>query len=89
LHARSQRRRGSFWSTLCFRSPSLSAIANDPDAPGITEAINGFATFKQIVVRDRMSPAHIVMAGRMTGDVQAIMNSPQLVIALEALGRAL
>ena len=46
------------------------------------------ATFKQIIVRDRMSPVHLVMAGRMTGDVEAIMNSPQLVIALEALGRA-
>ena len=73
---------------LSLRSPNLSAIVNDPSAPGLTDAINGAATFKQIIVRDRMSPAHVVMAGSMTEDVRAIMYSPDLVIALEALGRA-
>ena len=73
---------------LALRSPNLSVIADDPDAPGLTEAINGTATFGQIIVCDRMSSVHVIQSGRVTDDVGSILHSPYLVVALEALALA-
>jgi polysaccharide biosynthesis transport protein len=73
---------------LALRSPNLAAIASDPKAPGLSEAVSGMARMGQIIVRDRLSPAHVIMAGHMTNDVAAIMLAPQLVVAIEALARS-
>jgi len=46
------------------------------------------ASFGEIIVRDRMSPAHVIMAGRAASDFHDIMRSPHFVVALEALARS-
>jgi succinoglycan biosynthesis transport protein ExoP len=73
---------------LAVASPNLSAIASDPSAPGISELVAGTATFRQIIIRDRHSRAHLIMAGRAPVDAPAVMDSQRLSIAIEALGRS-
>ena len=48
---------------LAVASPNLSAIASDPSAPGIRELVQGAASFRQVITRDRHSRAHLIMAG--------------------------
>ena len=44
---------------LAVTSPNLSS---DPAAPGLSELVQGAATFGQIITRDRYSRAHLIMA---------------------------
>jgi tyrosine-protein kinase Etk/Wzc len=77
---------------LTLGAPHLAIIANDPTAPGLAELVAGSASFGQIIMRDRYSRVHLVMAGRGRPDepldAAAIVGSPQLSIAIEALGRS-
>jgi polysaccharide biosynthesis transport protein len=73
---------------LAVTSPNLSVIASDPAAPGLSELVQGAATFGQIITRDRYSRAHLIMAGGAAMDAATLMQSPQLSIAIEALGRS-
>jgi polysaccharide biosynthesis transport protein len=73
---------------LAITSPNLSVIASDPGAPGLSELVQGAATFGQIITRDRYSRAHLIMAGCAAMDAATLMQSPQLSIAIEALARS-
>jgi tyrosine-protein kinase Etk/Wzc len=77
---------------LALGAPHLGIIASDPGAPGLAELVAGAASFGQIITRDRYSRLHLIMAGRERGeeplDAVAIMGSPPLSIAIEALGRS-
>jgi tyrosine-protein kinase Etk/Wzc len=77
---------------LTLGAPHLAIIASDPAAPGLAELVAGSASFGQIITRDRYSRVHLVMAGRGRPeeplDAAAIVGSPQLSIAIEALGRS-
>ena len=69
-------------------SPNLSVIASDPRAPGLSELVQGTASFGQIITRDRHSRAHLILAGRVAIDGAALMQSERLSIAIEALARS-
>jgi Mrp family chromosome partitioning ATPase len=69
-------------------SPNLSVIASDPRAPGLSELVQGSASFGQIITRDRHSRAHLILAGRAAVDGAALMQSERLSIAVEALARS-
>jgi polysaccharide biosynthesis transport protein len=73
---------------LAVASPNLSVIASDPLAPGLSELVQGSATFGQIITRDRHSHAHLVMAGRLPVEAATLMDSQRLSIAIEALARS-
>jgi uncharacterized protein involved in exopolysaccharide biosynthesis/Mrp family chromosome partitioning ATPase len=73
---------------LAVTSPNLSVIASDPAAPGLSELVQGTATVGQIITRDRYSRAHLIMAGCAAIDAAALMQSPQLSIAIEAVARS-
>jgi Mrp family chromosome partitioning ATPase len=72
---------------LALGSPNLSAVATEPNAPGIAELVRGTASFGQIITRDRFSRVHIITAGQ-AGDAHAILASQRLSITIEALGRS-
>ncbi len=72
---------------LAFSAPNLAVISTNPDAPGFAELVCGTATFGQIVTRDKFSRVHLVATGRIAGEGTAIVSSPRLVMALEALAR--
>jgi Mrp family chromosome partitioning ATPase len=72
---------------LSTSSPTLEAVSNDPDAPGLAELMQGQATFGQVITKDRMSGLHMVAAGRAGAD-RSLFQSPRLTMALDALLRA-
>jgi uncharacterized protein involved in exopolysaccharide biosynthesis/Mrp family chromosome partitioning ATPase len=73
---------------LALAGPNLSVIAADPLAPGMADLIAGTASYGDIITRDRHSRLHLVMAGRVAGDAQALIASPRLAVAIEALARS-
>ncbi len=73
---------------LALGSPNLSVIASDPDAPGLSELVQGTVSFGQIITRDRYSRVHLITAGNGDLGSQAILTSQRLSITLEALSRS-
>jgi uncharacterized protein involved in exopolysaccharide biosynthesis len=73
---------------LALENPDLSVVASDPSAPGIAELMRGSASFGDIITRDRHSRVHVVMAGRVLLDADAIIATERLAITLEALARS-
>jgi uncharacterized protein involved in exopolysaccharide biosynthesis len=67
-------------------SPTLTAVSVDPAAPGLADLMLGEASFGQVITRDQLSPVHLVAAGR-SGTDRALLQSPRLTIALNALLR--
>ncbi len=67
-------------------SPTLTAAAVDPAAPGLAELMLGEASFGEVISRDGQSPVHLMVAGRLGAD-RALLQSPRLMIALDALLR--
>jgi Mrp family chromosome partitioning ATPase len=67
-------------------SPTLTAVSVDPTAPGLADLMLGEASFGQVITRDRLSPVHLVGAGR-PGTDRALLQSPRLSLALDALLR--
>lgn len=67
-------------------SPALTATSVDPAAPGLADLMLGEASFGQVITRDRLSPLHLVGAGRSDAD-RSLLQSPRLAIALDALSR--
>jgi uncharacterized protein involved in exopolysaccharide biosynthesis/Mrp family chromosome partitioning ATPase len=71
---------------LAASSPTISAVSVDPNAPGLTELMQGAASFTQVITKDRLSRAHLVSAGR-PGSDRALLQSPRLGLAIDALLR--
>jgi uncharacterized protein involved in exopolysaccharide biosynthesis/Mrp family chromosome partitioning ATPase len=73
---------------LALESPNLAAIASDVGMPGLSELVQGTASFGQIVTRDRYSPVHLVTLGKGQVGGDAVLASPRFSVALEALSRS-
>jgi uncharacterized protein involved in exopolysaccharide biosynthesis/Mrp family chromosome partitioning ATPase len=71
---------------LAATSPTISAVAVDPNAPGLVELMKGEASFTQVITKDRLSRAHLVNSGR-PGSDRALLQSPRLGLAIDALLR--
>ncbi|HRO00279.1 exopolysaccharide transport family protein [Nitrobacter sp.] len=70
-------------------SPSSAALTTasvDAAAPGLADLMLGEVSFGQVITRDRLSPLHLVGAGRSDAD-RSLLQSPRLAIALDALLR--
>jgi uncharacterized protein involved in exopolysaccharide biosynthesis len=65
-------------------SSALTATSVDPAAPGLADLMLGETSFGQVITRDRLSPLHLVGAGRSDAD-RSLLQSPRLAIALDAL----
>ena len=72
---------------LAMTSPTLAAVSSDPAAPGLTELMQGEASFGQIITKDRSSGVHIVGAGRDATQRQ-LLQLPRVNLAIDALSRA-
>ncbi|WP_024575243.1 MULTISPECIES: exopolysaccharide transport family protein [unclassified Afipia] len=72
---------------LAMASPTLAAVSTDPASPGLTELMQGSASFSDIITKDRLSPVHIVGAGRDAAQRQ-LLQLPRINLAIDALSRA-
>jgi len=73
---------------LARGGPGLSALGANPSVPGISELVAGSASFGEIIARDRHSGTHFIAAGQPSADVASMVQSPRLVITVEALARS-
>jgi tyrosine-protein kinase Etk/Wzc len=73
---------------LALESPNLAAIASDVGMPGLSELVQGSASFGQIITRDRYSPVHLITLGRGQVGGDAVLASPRFSVAIEALSRS-
>ncbi|MBR0752558.1 lipopolysaccharide biosynthesis protein [Bradyrhizobium jicamae] len=71
---------------LVASSPTMTAVAVDPAAPGLAELMQGEASFAEIITRDKLSRVHLVSAGR-PGFDRSQLQSPRLTLAIDALLR--
>jgi succinoglycan biosynthesis transport protein ExoP len=71
---------------LSEASSTLTAVSNDPAAPGLAELMLGEASFGQVITRDRLSGVHMVSAGR-AGFDRTLLQSPRMTLAVDALLR--
>ncbi|CAN5391757.1 exopolysaccharide transport family protein [soil metagenome] len=72
---------------LAMASPTLAAVSTDPASPGLTELMQGSASFSEIITKDRLSGVHIVGAGREIEQRQ-LLQLPRINLAVDALARA-
>jgi Mrp family chromosome partitioning ATPase len=72
---------------VAVNSPSVAAISNDHDAPGLAELLRGNVSFSQIITRDHQSRVHVISAGEAGTDSEALISSERLAIAMDALAR--
>lgn len=72
---------------LAMASPTLAAVSTDPASPGLTELMQGSASFSDIITKDRLSAVHIVGAGRDAAQRQ-LLQLPRINLAIDALSRA-
>ncbi|MCB1413738.1 MAG: lipopolysaccharide biosynthesis protein [Xanthobacteraceae bacterium] len=84
--ARLLARRGKVVLVDLSPSASFALTSADPDAPGLADLMRGDASFGQIITRDRASPVHLVGGARQGSD-RALLQSPRLTLALDALAR--
>jgi Mrp family chromosome partitioning ATPase len=73
---------------LAFSAPNIDVISVEPAAPGIADLVRGTASFGDIITRDRLSRAHLVAAGSVRGDVEAMLCSQMLISAVDALSQS-
>ena len=71
---------------LAASTPTIAAVSVDANAPGLAELMLGEASFTQVITKDRFSRVQLVGAGR-PGFDRAILQSPRLVLAIDALLR--
>ena len=72
---------------LSMTSPTLAAVSVDPMAPGLTDLMQGTASFGQIITKDRLSGVHLIGAGRDLTQ-RPLLQLPRLALAIDALLRA-
>ena len=49
---------------LASGDTAIRAISNEPSADGLAELAHGPASFRDIITKDRLSPLHLIAAGR-------------------------
>ena len=72
---------------LAMASPTLTAVSTDPASPGLTELMQGSASFSEIITKDRLSGVHLVGAGQEPSQRQ-LLQLPRINLAVDALSRA-
>lgn len=72
---------------LAMSSPTLAAVSSDPSSSGLTELMQGAASFGEIITKDRLSGVHIVGAGRDPAQ-RHLLQLPRINLAIDALSRA-
>ena len=70
------------------QGPDADAGAAPPDPGGLSDVIDGTASFGRIISRDRLSRVHLVNRGAADLARSAIVEAPRFKVMMEALDRA-
>jgi polysaccharide biosynthesis transport protein len=69
------------------KNSPVKAMA-DASAPGIAEFVDGSASFRDIIGKDRLSAVHVISPGREPAQRLALLSSPRLAPGMVALARS-
>jgi polysaccharide biosynthesis transport protein len=69
------------------KNSPVKAMA-DASAPGIAEFIDGSASFRDIIGKDKLSAVHVISSGREPAQRLALLSSPRLAPGMVALARS-
>jgi Mrp family chromosome partitioning ATPase len=73
---------------LALGAPNLAVISTDPQAPGIVELVAGTANVADVIMKDRLSTAHLIAAGQRIKSPAAVLNASRLTVTIEALAQS-
>jgi uncharacterized protein involved in exopolysaccharide biosynthesis len=65
--------------------PNMPTLAFDPSAPGVTDLVNGNASFGEVITRDRLSRMHVVPHGRAAMEVGDVLGALRYATMVDAL----
>jgi Mrp family chromosome partitioning ATPase len=63
-------------------------ISSDPNAPGISDLVDGDTAVADVIMKDQMSTAHLIAAGQHVKSPTDVLSSQRLVLTLDALARS-
>jgi polysaccharide biosynthesis transport protein len=67
---------------------AINEIAADPFAPGLTELVDGTASFGDIITRDRFSGLNLILSGRAPATRAGLLKETSLAQSFKALSAA-
>ena len=72
---------------LASGDTAIRGISNEPSADGLAELARGTASFGSIITKDRLSPLHLIAAGRASVERTDLLAAPGMVRNFNALMR--
>jgi len=73
---------------LASGESAISGISSEPSAAGLAELACGVATFGSIITKDRLSPLHLISAGRAPIGWDDVLTAPGMLTNFQALARS-
>ena len=73
---------------LASGDTAIRGISNEPSAQGLAELAHGSASFGGIITKDKLSPLHLISAGRVPVDRVGLLAAPGMVTNFNALARS-
>jgi Mrp family chromosome partitioning ATPase len=73
---------------LASGDTAIRGISNEPSADGLAELARGTASFGDVITKDRLSPLHLISAGRTPLDRIEVLATPGMVIKFHALAQS-
>jgi len=73
---------------LARPSKVLEAVSTFPNMPGLTDVVQGTASFGNVIGKDKLSRVHLIHHGRADLPFATLVNSREFRVMMEALARA-
>jgi uncharacterized protein involved in exopolysaccharide biosynthesis len=73
---------------LASGDTAIRGISNEPSADGLAELARGTASFGDVITKDRLSPLHLISAGRAPLDRVDVLATPGMVTKFHALAQS-
>jgi uncharacterized protein involved in exopolysaccharide biosynthesis len=73
---------------LASGDTAIRGISSEPSAQGLAELAHGSASFGSIITKDKLSPLHLISAGRAPIDRVGLLAAPGMVTNFNALARS-
>jgi succinoglycan biosynthesis transport protein ExoP len=73
---------------LACAGSAIKDISSEPNAPGMTDLIQGRASFRHVIARDRMSSVHLIAAGEDDANADTLLSAERVRPAIDALAHS-
>ncbi len=73
---------------LASGDAAIRGISSEPSASGLAELAGGTTSIGGIITKDRLSPLHVISAGRAPRERTEIFSAPGMMTSFDALARS-